>query len=206
MKLLILDIQATGYPKFWDKLALEEPDNWPNIVSIAWILYDTETCKTLDVEYYVIKPVGWTIPPECNITQHYAIAIGVDLQETLEKLMKVECDAMVAHNMHFNYSVILNSMKWICRTPIPKFPQLLCTMRLSTDICGIMLRGCLKQPVLQELYQHCCGKSALAPKPSPYVSLDNTGVILKCIQSNETLLNKMKCVYLLSAQMINELV
>lgn len=44
MKLLIFDTETTGLPKS-RKASTEGPNNWPHIVSISWVILDSDTNK-----------------------------------------------------------------------------------------------------------------------------------------------------------------
>jgi DNA polymerase III epsilon subunit-like protein len=192
MKLLIFDTETTGLPKLWSKSALEERFNWPHIVSIGWILYDTETSEVLDKQYYVIRPQGWTIPLDAvrihNISQHFAIAKGSDLLEVLNKFIDIPCDAWVAHNMDFDYNVLVSALRWDCGvTAFPHFPPQFCTMRTSAKRCNINLRGTTKWPSLSELYLHCTGKEP--NKISLHNSLEDASLVLECLKTNEDIVN-----------------
>ena len=63
MKLLIFDTETTGLPKNRQP-AERGPDNWPHIVSISWIVLDTDTNKEVKRRSYIIQPNGWHIPEE----------------------------------------------------------------------------------------------------------------------------------------------
>ena len=43
MKLCIFDTETTGLPKDRNKQAIKEPNNWPHIVSISWVILDVDT-------------------------------------------------------------------------------------------------------------------------------------------------------------------
>ena len=63
MKLLIFDTETTGLPKS-RKPSKEESNNWPHLVSISWIILDSETNQIEKERSYIVQPKGWIIPEE----------------------------------------------------------------------------------------------------------------------------------------------
>jgi hypothetical protein len=39
--LLFFDTETTGLPKYW-KAPVTDTENWPRMVQLAWLLYDSE--------------------------------------------------------------------------------------------------------------------------------------------------------------------
>ena len=57
---LIFDTETTGLPH--NKTApVEDLDNWPRLVQIAWQLHD-HSGKLLSTGNHIVKPEGFTIP------------------------------------------------------------------------------------------------------------------------------------------------
>lgn len=164
MKLLIFDTETTGLPKNRQP-AERGPDNWPHIVSISWIVLDTDTNKEIKRRSYIIQPNGWEIPAESvkihGITTGIAIVKGSDLCRVLNEFIMEECDGWVAHNLEFDMSVIVNAVLWDLRTQFPVTPQRkFCTMLLSKPICKLpgKWNNSYKPPKLKELYFHAFGR------------------------------------------------
>lgn len=164
MKLLIFDTETTGLPK--NRQSAEKgPDNWPHIVSISWIVLDTDTNEELKKCNYVIYPSNWDIPEESTkihgITTEFAIVNGSDLCAVMNKFITEECDGWVAHNLEFDMGVIVNAVLWDIRTQFPVTPQKkFCTMLLSKPICKLpgKFKNSYKAPKLKELYFHTFGR------------------------------------------------
>ena len=78
MKLLIFDTETTGLPKSRQPAYLGA-NNWPHVVSISWIIMDTNTNEILSKESHIVKPLSWTIPDESisihGITNGHAMAV-----------------------------------------------------------------------------------------------------------------------------------
>ena len=162
MKYLFFDTETTGLPKNRDA-AIRGPDNWPHIVSISWQVYDGE--KFVSSESYIVKPMGWIIPQDSinihGITNEKAHSEGQDLQLVIDKFMNEKPNYLIAHNVDFDYNVVVNALLWDLRMPYPRFPKLLCTMKESKDIMKISYgngRSGYKPPKLSELYEFVFNK------------------------------------------------
>jgi len=63
MRLIIFDTETTGLPKTRDS-AFKGPDNWPHLVSISWVILDTDENTIQKQRDYIIYPDSWVIPQE----------------------------------------------------------------------------------------------------------------------------------------------
>jgi len=159
MKLLIFDTETTGLPKARNP-ATDGPNNWPHLVSISWVVLDSDTNEILKQRSYIIEPVNWTIPADSTkihgITTEYAIRYGTDLYLVMDEFMNEECQMLVAHNIEFDISVVVNAVLWDLKLQFPPIaPKQCCTMKLGRDLC--MLPGSYgkyKYPKLKEFYYH----------------------------------------------------
>mgnify|MGYP000209284389 CR=1 FL=1 len=57
---LIFDTETTGLPKNYNA-PLEDLDNWPRLVQLAWQVHANDGSLISD-KNYIIKPEGYTIP------------------------------------------------------------------------------------------------------------------------------------------------
>jgi DNA polymerase III epsilon subunit-like protein len=162
MKLLIFDTETTGLPKARNP-ARDGPNNWPHIVSISWVILNTDTNAIETQESYIVAPTNWNIPAESTaihgITNEKAIADGVPLSDVMNKFQNETYDGIVAHNMDFDMNVILNAIYWDLRQQPRVFPQMFCTMNISRNICKLPGNyGKFKSPKLKELYFSAFGR------------------------------------------------
>ena len=162
MKLLIFDTETTGLPKSREP-AIRGPDNWPHLVSIAWVIVEND--KILRSDYHIIKP-QWNIPEDSTkihgITNEKAHADGEPLIEVLKKFFAEEHDVLVAHNMNFDYNVLVNAILWDAQMKYPLFKRRFCTMDSMTTVMKLPAangRG-FKPPKLVELYAYTTKKQA----------------------------------------------
>jgi DNA polymerase III epsilon subunit-like protein len=163
MKLLIFDTETTGLPKSREP-AIKAPGNWPHIVSFAWTLVDTDGFKILSSEYHIVKP-QWNIPEDSvkihGITQEKALNEGIPLSSVILKFLEVDHDKLIAHNINFDYNVLVNAVLWDLKLKIPPdFKPMYCSMELMKPVMKLQYangRG-YKPPKLSELYEYVLHK------------------------------------------------
>lgn len=161
MRVLIFDTETTGLPKARSK-AYQLKGVWPHIVSISWIVMDSDTNQILTQKSYVVKPNGWEIPTESSaihgISTEFAEKTGAPLSVVMDEFMSTPRDMIVAHNLDFDENVVINAIVWdLGKSNFYGFePPKYCTMIASTDMCRLPSkfgRG-YKPPKLSELYEH----------------------------------------------------
>jgi DNA polymerase III epsilon subunit-like protein len=159
MKYLFIDTETTGLP-LDDSFSIDAINNWPRLVSVAYILCDDR--KIVRGNCSIIKPIGFIIPPESTrvhgITSAEAISKGRVLSEVLDEIKGVinECDYIVGHNVVFDINV-LNAEFFRDNMTLPvSLKPYYCTMLLSKDYCGLPND---KYPTLEELYSILKGES-----------------------------------------------
>jgi len=154
---MFFDTETTGLPRCRDQ-AYKAPGNWPHIVSIAWIILDSEL-HIQKREYYIIKP-QWEIPQESirihGITHEHAMKEGSDLREVLDKFWSdLGTKPLIAHNLDFDLNVLINAELWDLRREYPPVKKTYCTMELTRNILKLpspSFKG-YKFPKLSELYE-----------------------------------------------------
>lgn len=156
--LLIFDTETNSFPKSW-KASLNDVDNWPRIVSIAWNKI-APNGLLLSNKNYIIRPDRFFIVNEATsihgITNEVAQQKGVLLKDVLEQFNKEvsDCTYLVAHNIEFDYAVTFceyTRLK-INTSNLSSLKQI-CTMKMSKDFCKIRSSKGYKYPKLSELYQ-----------------------------------------------------
>ena len=174
MTILFLDTETTGLPLVRGVSALEKKGIWPDIVSLAWKIYNDKGELGKSV-YSVVKP-EWKISAESTkihgITTEYALEHGRPLADVLAdfKADLSMVDTVVAHNMEFDKNVIFNAYKWRLGVEPPWTSGAssvagsvaeICTMDKSKDELKIPnpypKYGPYKSPSLAELYKDTFG-------------------------------------------------
>lgn len=161
MKVLVFDTETTGLPKNRAQ-AIQQKDNWPHIVSISWLVVESNTNEIITQKSYIVKPNGWTIPDESTkihgITTEFAEKNGSQLSVVMNEFLNTPHDMVVAHNLDFDENVVANAMIWDLGVhnfygfDKPKY----CTMVLSKEMCKMpaTFGYGYKSPKLSELYEH----------------------------------------------------
>lgn len=159
---LFFDTETTGLPGNYNA-PIEDLNNWPRLVQLAWVIYD-ENAEEKTGMNYIIKPEGFIIPEQASrvhgITTEKALKEGQPLISVLEEFARVVGDAklLIAHNISFDEKIIgaeflrKNISHDLFNTA--RF----CTMKESTDFCQLPGNyGDYKWPRLAELHEKLFG-------------------------------------------------
>lgn len=196
MRALFFDTETTGLPKERNKDATQGPNNWPEPVSIAWIV--TEDSKPVRAKYYIIQPQGWLIPDDSikihGITQQMAEVEGVPLSHVLGEFMRDlrQVDVAIAHNLEFDKNVILAAVLYNCKDDVAmKWPRYeFCTCEGAREITRIpLVKPSLyfkfKTPRLTELYEFTFGSKP--PESILHTSLGDVQILVAIFFKHWTL-------------------
>ncbi len=154
---LFFDTETTGLPKNW-KAPLENLDNWPRLVQIAWIYYNKKGEEILARDY-IIKPDNFIIPREASnvhgITTEKATQDGMPLFDVLDEFSQNinQANYLVAHNMSFDEKIV--GAEFLREDLANSLFQTkkICTKDESTNFCKIPGNyGGYKWPKLSELH------------------------------------------------------
>ena len=156
---LIFDTETTGLPKNFNA-PLNDSDNWPRMVQIAWQLHD-DAGNLVENQDYIIKPNGFDIPFNASrihgITTKTALEEGRDLGEVLSDFAQVVKKAKfgVGHNIDFDFKIVgAEYLRQHLTNPLEILPQA-DTMEIGTEFCALGggKNGKYKSPRLEELYE-----------------------------------------------------
>ena len=173
-RIIFFDTETTGLPKDKRLNAILQRGNWPDLVSISWIV--CEGGKAVKKETHIIRPQGWNIPAEVakihGITDEIAHERGDPLREVLHAFTTDlrTCNYIVAHNMEFDRNVVHAALKWrLDADPrvIWPYEAEVCTMVLARDELRLPAKypkpqDPYKLPRLDELYEATFGTKAPA--------------------------------------------
>lgn len=157
MKTLVFDTETTGKPTDYNA----HPSNtlaWPNIVQIAWVVLDGG--KILHTYQALIQPAGWEISLEAQaihgITMEQCEEDGLPITLVLDTFIHdiEQVDAIVAHNLKFDHSVVAAEFFRHGLKASKKVEHKICTMEIGTDLVKLPGRkpGTFKWPTLAELH------------------------------------------------------
>ena len=153
---LFFDTETTGLPKNW-KAPVNDLNNWPRLVQIAWLHFDKEGRKVSGYNV-IIRPDGFSIPSDSSsihgISTERAMQEGVPLQQVLNDFHNIisRTNYLVAHNMSFDEKIMGAEL---LRKSMPNSvaaKNKICTMEKSTNHCKINGPYGYKWPKLSELH------------------------------------------------------
>jgi DNA polymerase III epsilon subunit-like protein len=167
MKLLIVDTETTGLPKH-RKQPIENTSDWPHIIQLSYILYDTTKNKMIVMHDWIIKiDSSVIVSPESEaihgISYNKSRSEGILMQDALiyYNICMDNADVVIGHNLVFDKSMI--QVEGI-RNQIPMFTQNIleyCTMLKSIYTCKLLtiskqypFDSYYKWPTLVELHKH----------------------------------------------------
>lgn len=154
---LFFDTETTGLPKRWNA-PVTDVDNWPRLVQLAWMMFNSEG-KLVAAKDYMVQPEGFIIPPEASrvhgITTLMAKEKGLPLQEVMEEF-SVQIDraaALVGHNISFDECIVGAEFERLRMMTTLFLKPRYCTMKSSTEYCKLPGKKGYKSPKLSELHQ-----------------------------------------------------
>jgi len=153
---LFFDTETTGLPKNW-KAPVTELNNWPRLVQLAYLLYDSAGNKISGSDF-IIKPIGFTIPDDSSrihgISNEIAIRDGKSLLTVLQQFNSLigQANYLVAHNMSFDEKIVGAEFLRIGMSNSFLSKNKICTMEKSTNYCAMAGPYGYKWPKLSELH------------------------------------------------------
>ena len=142
---LIFDTETTGLPKR-DNAPVNEVDNWPRVVQIAWQLHDAAGDLT-EHHNLLIQPDGFEIPYSAEkihgISTEKALEFGLPLRDALKKFNESveKSSILVGHNIRFDINALgAELIRSGIETDFLQKQQV-CTMRSSTDYLKLPVAG-----------------------------------------------------------------
>lgn len=166
---IVIDTETTGLPvgKFsYDFKNLPAYDT-ARLVSIAWVILDRDL-NELQRKTYIVKPDKFIIPFESEnihgISTAQALSFGLCLIDVLTSLLNdlrtYDVNMMVAHNIKFDYGVIMSECHRLSQSEFVHGNvrdlkislaclAKMCTMQMAKD-CGLMTTF----PKLRNLYAY----------------------------------------------------
>ena len=165
MKVFVFDTETTGLPPFRVSPCNNTAHEWPYIVQISFIIYDTSLNKLMTTYDAIVKvPNDVDIPEECanihGITKEISLKQGYDICDVLNifKTAFENCDIIVAHNINFDLNMILvETLRNKINVECLFTKTCCCTMLYSKELCNIKAvsksgRTYIKYPSLKELH------------------------------------------------------
>jgi len=154
---LFFDTESTGLPRNW-KAPVTDLGNWPRLVQLAYLSFDGVGNQTGSGNF-IVKPEGFSIPPEAaaihGISTAKALAEGEELKRAMEEFYaEVErAEWLVAHNMSFDEKILGAEFLRLGMPNTLPAKKKICTMQESVDFCAIKNSYGNKWPKLSELHR-----------------------------------------------------
>ncbi|MDE0471090.1 MAG: DNA polymerase III subunit alpha, partial [Ekhidna sp.] len=161
---LIFDTETTGLPHN-KKAPVEDLNNWPRLIQIAWQLHD-HSGRLLSTGNHIIKPEGFTIPFNAEkvhgISTQRALEVGENLLGVLNKFSEDVNKAriLVGHNIAFDNKIIGAEYLRTNRKNLLDGVKNIDTSEATKVFCQLQggIGGRLKSPKLIELYEKLFGE------------------------------------------------
>ena len=162
---LIFDTETTGLPRNW-KAPIEDVDNWPRVVQLAWQLHGPDG-ELLESEAFLIKPEGYNIP--FNSEKIHGISTALAAKDGLpaaqvwsafEKAM-AQCNVLVGHNLRFDLNVMgAEYHRAKVNSPMLSMKVMDTCTQVTADVTQLPggRGGRFKTPKLGELHHHLFGE------------------------------------------------
>ncbi|WP_291780903.1 DNA polymerase III subunit alpha [Cecembia sp.] len=160
---IVFDTETTGLPRNYNA-PMEDLDNWPRLVQLAWQLHDAKG-NLISNNNYIVKPEGFTIPYNAEkvhgISTERATKEGHDLAKVLAVFHEdvVKARYLVGHNIGFDINVV--GAEFLRKQIAMQLKEMkeLDTKDLATEFCAIPggKGGKFKWPTLTELHHKLFG-------------------------------------------------
>ena len=153
---LFFDTETTGLPRNW-KAPVHDLSNWPRLVQLAYLLFDSSGDLVLSAEH-IIKPMDFTVPFAASsihgITHERACREGAPLAVVLNEFFGYinKSEVLVAHNMSFDENIVGAEFLRLNMPNIIPHKIRICTMLKSTHFCKLDGPYGYKWPKLSELH------------------------------------------------------
>ena len=161
MKILIFDTETTGLP-IGRNPSVISTHNWPYMVQLSCILYDTQNNMLIEYINEIIKiPDGINISRDSQklhgISKELTKSKGIDIKIILNRFNKLlnQADTIIGHNLLFDKNIIM--VESLRNKVIQDFKKnKYCTMKNAIQLCNITAYNTdnspyLKYPKLWEL-------------------------------------------------------
>ena len=114
MKILVIDTETNGLPPKGSKIEDAILNDWPYIVQLSYILFDTANNKIISLIDNIVKvpddvDINYKSSEIHGITKQMSKKKGIDIIDLLKVLNKniKLCDVIVGHNIKFDINMII---------------------------------------------------------------------------------------------------
>jgi len=126
--ILCFDTETTGIPpnneRYFNEKKGAKAEEWPRVIQLAFILYDTEKEKQIAFYDKLIKlPAGQTVPPDSTAVHGISDADldkkGISIRTAVRMFIHFfnKADFVVGHNVQYDINVMCAEMTLLTRDP-----------------------------------------------------------------------------------------
>jgi len=126
--ILCFDTETTGKPpnneRYFNENRGAKAEEWPRVIQLAFILYDTEKKKQLAFYDKLIKlPVGQIVPPDSTAVHGISDADlekkGINIRTAIKMFIQFfnKADFVVGHNVQYDINVMCAELTLLIRHP-----------------------------------------------------------------------------------------
>ena len=154
---LFFDVETNGLPKEW-KAPLTNLDNWPQMLQLAYILYDEEGEEIKRNSLYVKPQKGFILQEEASKINKITLEVlrekGQPIKKVLEEFKEVlgKAEQVVAHNIEFDENIVGAEFLRAGMKNELENKNKICTMVNTVELCNIPGKYGPKWPSLKELH------------------------------------------------------
>lgn len=157
-KYLVIDFNTTGFLKY-KELSEATLDLFPYAVEVGASLYSEDGALITTIQTPRKLPAGVSCSSGAKDFHGLDGTVGLRGSDIFIMIKHIinECDAIVAHNIHFDLSILkAEFMRLGLSIEQINEKEHLCTMVLGSEICKLDsgVDGDYKYPKLSELYRH----------------------------------------------------
>lgn len=183
-KYLFIDTETTGLPKS-RKASINDFDNWPYVIEIAWLLTDEEGKQAGGGHYIINQSV--IIPEEAidihHISNEKMRSEGVDPKIVYTDFIEClnECEYIIAHNIKFDLPIIQCDLMRNGFKESVYDKQVFCTMERGQSFCKVYDNiGKIKFPKLTELFGELYFNNSSIGLEGVHNALSDTLMVYRC--------------------------
>jgi len=189
MKFLIFDTETTGLPpKDAKNVSLVNFQQWPRVVSLSFIVYDSDTKFIKLFDKIVRLPDDVEMTEETvalhGITKEMSLNQGLPILDVLNEFLEQYyfADVVIGHNVQFDVNMVMSELYRVGADSLcnegqiqtyiqhlaidlrTRNSKIYCTMKAGKDICAIKAmdklgKAYIKSPRLIELYRQLFGEN-----------------------------------------------
>lgn len=164
---IFFDTETNGLPKNY-KAPATDVDNWPQVIQIAWTIYDEDEKIVREENYLIDVPFDFEMNDKATdihgFTKDNIIKYGICIESAMKRFAQAcgQSSIIIAHNMNFDSNIILCEMERLSlKDEMILFENIhkVCTMEGSKEFVGIKNSFGYKWPTLQELHHKIFDKN-----------------------------------------------